>query len=95
MTTPDAIKSALFAAIDMVNARYYPVKRTKKNTKRGVQTVVSQRKRTLDFDTLTKLMLTMDGDRIGKELHAARLSVSPAPPKAPPCANVIKLSRAH
>ena len=60
--TPDHLKAALTAAIAKVVRENYPTDK--------------YRSRKLDFETLTQLLITMDGGSIAKELLSAGLDVS-------------------
>ena len=60
--TPDHLKAALTAAIAKVVHESYPTDK--------------YRSRKLDFETLTQLLITMDGGSIAKELLSAGLDAS-------------------
>ena len=60
--TPEILKAKFDATIDKVIREAYPAGK--------------YRSRKLDFATLTKLLITMDGGSLAKELHSAGLDVS-------------------
>jgi len=60
--TPEILKAKFNATIDKVIREAYPAGK--------------YRSRKLDFATLTKLLITMDGGSLAKELHSAGLDVS-------------------